>query len=104
MTEWTDREDFVTAVRAWADRLGMQPAEIVMRPMRTKWASCSSRGRLTFDAGLLDGDRDFGEYVIVHELLHLQVRNHGPVFSALLSAYLPDWRRRVALGRRSRVA
>lgn len=104
MTGWADRDDFVTTVRAWADRLEMQPSEIVMRPMRTKWASCSSKGRLTFDAGLLEGDRDFGEYVIVHELLHLRVANHGPVFSALLGAYMPDWRRRAALGRRRLVA
>lgn len=104
MTEWVDREEFVSAVQAWADRLEMQPAKIVMRPMRTKWASCSSKGRLTFDAGLLEIDRDFGEYVIVHELLHLRVANHGPVFSALLSAYLPDWRQRAALIRRSVVA
>ena len=77
----------------------MQPVEIAMRPMRKKWASCSSRGRLTFDSGLLEVDRDFGEYVIVHELLHLRVANHGPVFSALLTAYLPDWRRRAAKSR-----
>jgi len=72
--------------------------------MRTKWASCSRKGRLTFDAGLLGAERDFGEYVIVHELLHLRVANHGPVFSALLTAYLPDWRRRAALGRRTLAA
>jgi predicted metal-dependent hydrolase len=94
---WGGRQEFVAAVQAWADRLEMCPAEIVVRPMRRKWASCSSRGRLTFDAGLLDIDREFGEYVIVHELLHLKVPNHGPVFSALLSAYLPDWRRRMTL-------
>jgi predicted metal-dependent hydrolase len=96
--QWADREDFVAAVHAWADHLEMQPVEIVMRPMRKKWASCSRRGRLTFDSDLLEADRDFGEYVIVHELLHLRVANHGPVFSALLTAYLPDWRRRAAKG------
>ena len=94
MSSWADREDFVTSVWAWAERLQMQPAKIVMRPMRTKWASCSTKGRLTFDTGLLEADRDFGEYVIVHELLHLKVPNHGPVFSALLTTYLPDWRHR----------
>jgi len=62
--------------------------------MRRKWASCSRKGRLTFDAALLHLDREFGEYVIVHELIHLKVPNHGPVFSALLGAYLPDWKQR----------
>lgn len=94
MSAWHDRDDFRRAVGAWAERLGTEPKEVVLRPMRRKWASCSRGGRLTFDLGLLSLDREFGEYVIVHELIHLKVPNHGPVFSALLGAYLPDWRER----------
>jgi predicted metal-dependent hydrolase len=48
---------------------------------------------------LLELDREFGEYVIVHELIHLKVPNHGPLFSALLAAYLPDWKQRARRGR-----
>ena len=33
----------------------------------------------------------FQDYVIVHELLHLRIRNHGKLFKTLLAAYLPDW-------------
>lgn len=61
--------------------------------MWRKWASCSSRGRLTFDTGLLNYDRAFADYVIVHELLHLKVQNHGKLFKSLLSAYVPAWGR-----------
>ena len=59
--------------------------------MQRKWASCSSRGRLTFDTALLRRDRAFGDYVIVHELLHLQVPNHGKLFKSMLSALVPGW-------------
>lgn len=44
---------FRAEVRAWAERIGVEPREIHLRPMKRKWASCSSRGRLTFDTGLL---------------------------------------------------
>jgi hypothetical protein len=33
----------------------------------------------------------FGEFVIVHELVHLLAPNHGKVFKSFMSAYLPDW-------------
>ena len=82
---------FRTRVSEWADKIGVQPQEIHLRPTRRKWASCSSRGRLTFDTGLLRESRTFGDYVIVHELLHLRVPNHGKLFKSLLSAFVPGW-------------
>lgn len=57
-----------------------------------KWASCSQSGRLTFDTELLRQSADFKAKVIVHELLHLKVPNHGPLFKALLKAYLDRYR------------
>lgn len=75
-------------VRAWAERIGVEPREVQLRPMKRKWASCSSKGRLTFDADLLRQPAGFRAEVIVHELLHLKVPNHGAVFKALLRAHL----------------
>jgi hypothetical protein len=40
---------------------------------------------------LLKEDADFQEMVIVHELLHLYIPNHGKLFKSLMNAYLPDW-------------
>jgi hypothetical protein len=79
---------FRSEVQVWAQRLNVTPREIHLRPMKRKWASCSSRGRLTFDTGLLRQPAAFRREVIVHELLHLKVPNHGPLFKALLKAYL----------------
>jgi len=87
---WTEAA-FRARVQEWAARIGVQPAEVHLRPMRRKWASCSTRGRLTFDTGLLTRERGFGDYVIVHELLHVRVPNHGKLFKSLLSALAPGW-------------
>lgn len=57
--------------------------------MTKKWASCSTAGRVTFSRDLLRRDRRFREAVIVHELLHLRVRNHGKLFRSLVNAHLP---------------
>src|SRR5579884_3027274 len=91
---WEPLEELVPAdifkaeVRAWADRIGVTPREIHLRPMRRKWASCSTRGRLTFDTDLLRQPAALRTEVIVHELLHLKVPNHGKLFKALLRAHL----------------
>jgi len=93
-SEWTPleelvpRELFKAEVRAWARRIRVEPREIHIRPMRRKWASCSSRGRLTFDTGLLHQPAPFRAQAIVHELLHLKIPNHGKLFKAMMRAYL----------------
>jgi predicted metal-dependent hydrolase len=75
-------------VRAWAGRIGVDPVEIHVRPMTQKWASCSSRGRVTLDSALLAQPAAFRDEVIVHELVHLKVPNHGPLFKVLSRAHM----------------
>ncbi|MHB8147497.1 MAG: M48 metallopeptidase family protein [Vulcanimicrobiaceae bacterium] len=83
------RQDFRNRVRAWAGRIKVHPAQIQVRRMSRKWASCSSRRCVCFAETLLEQPFSFQEYVIVHELLHLRVPNHGKLFKSLLTVYLP---------------
>lgn len=89
--EWTNSEEFKQYVKKWAEKIGVQPRVITLRPMKRKWASCSTERRLTFNTDLFNESREFGEYVIVHELLHLLVPRHGKLFRSLLTAYMPNW-------------
>ncbi len=79
--------------REWAERLRVEPAQIRVQAMRRKWGSCSPAGRVTLAAELVGEDEAFRDFVIVHELLHLRVRNHGRLFRSYLSAHLPGWER-----------
>ena len=81
---------FRAEVETWASRIGVEPKEIRLRPMKRKWASCSSAGRLTFDTGLLRQPAAFRAEAVVHELLHLKVPNHGRLFRSLLRSHLSD--------------
>jgi predicted metal-dependent hydrolase len=78
-------------VRDWAARLDVRVRAVTIRKMRKKWASCSTAGRLTFDEALLSKSRDLQDYVIVHELLHVSVPNHGKLWKSLMRAYLGDY-------------
>lgn len=81
-------EIFKQDVKAWADKIGVKPKEIHLRKMKRKWASCSSKGRLTFDTSLLSEPKKVRSKAILHELLHLKYPNHGRMFSILLKTYL----------------
>ena len=84
---------FKEKVRQWAKRIRVQPTQVRIQRMSRKWASCSTKGWLSFSGDLLEKPQPFQEYVIVHELLHLKVPNHGKLFKSLLTAYMPDWKR-----------
>jgi predicted metal-dependent hydrolase len=91
---WHDDEELRWAVRQWAARIGVRAPQIHLRVMRAKWASLSAAGRLTLSTALLEVPQDLGEFVIVHELVHLLAPNHGKVFKSFMYAYLPDWEER----------
>jgi predicted metal-dependent hydrolase len=88
LEESIPEEIFKAEVRAWAERIGVEPKSITLRPMKRKWGSCSSKGNLSFDKGLLYQPADFRRKVIVHDLIHMKVPNHGKLFKALERAYL----------------
>lgn len=84
---------FRKKVNDWATKIGVKPKSVQIRAMKNKWASCSMGGRITFSRDLLKKRSDFKIYVIVHELVHLEVPNHGKLFKSLMRAYVPKWER-----------
>lgn len=82
---------FKAQVTQWAERIRVQPRQLRLQRMRRKWASCSTLGTVSFSTEVLTQSSDFRDYVIVHELLHLKVPNHGKLFKTLLRAYIPDY-------------
>jgi hypothetical protein len=93
---------FSERVHTWAAKVRVKPKQVRIQRMKRKWASCSREGRVTFSVDLLDEPTSFQNYVIVHELIHLKVPNHGKLFSSLLAAHLPGYRYKSKSDARSR--
>lgn len=91
MNNPSDRELFKARVLGWASKLGVASHAVYVRPMRRKWASCSTSGTLSFNDELPGMETELGDYVIVHELLHFSVPNHGKLWKSLMRAYLVDY-------------
>jgi predicted metal-dependent hydrolase len=80
-------------IATWSARLGVAPAGWRIQRMKTRWGSCSPRThRLLFNLELAKHSPACIEYIVVHELAHLLVHNHGDAFVALLDEHLPNWR------------
>jgi len=60
--------------------------------MRKQWGSCSPKGKLSLNPHLVKAPRECIEYVIYHELCHLQEHNHSKRFYALLTDLMPEWK------------
>ncbi len=83
-----EAHEFKREVLDWAQEIGTEPKEIHVRQMKRKWASCSSRGRLSFSYDLLTQPFEVRAKAVVHELLHLKYPTHNKMFKSLLAAYL----------------
>jgi predicted metal-dependent hydrolase len=73
-------------------RAGTGYKGLTIRGQRTRWASCSSNGGMSFNWRLLLAPEAVLDYVIEHEVCHLEVMDHSPRFWALLESRSPGWR------------
>jgi predicted metal-dependent hydrolase len=75
-----------------ANLFGFQFQRLAINGARTRWGSCGIRGSLNFTWRLIMAPEPVIDYVIVHELAHLRVRNHSSQFWELLEKLMPEYR------------
>ena len=85
-------KEFKNEVKIWSKKLKVFPHDVKLEKMR-KWGFCSSNRSVHFNSSLLFKRKELQIYVIVHELLHLKIPNHGKLFQAVLSTHIPNWRK-----------
>lgn len=87
------RELVPPLLRKWERRLGVTVAEWGIRRMKTKWGSCNAKARrIWLNLELAKKPPECLEYVLVHELMHLQAHRHDERFVGLMDRHLPRWR------------
>ena len=93
-------ELYLRYIEKFSPRIGRKIARVRVRKMQTRWGSCNhAKGYLNFSLSLIERDRRFVEYVVLHELAHLIHANHGADFYALIAQIMPDFRARIKLGK-----
>jgi predicted metal-dependent hydrolase len=60
--------------------------------MKRQWGNCSPSGRITLNPALVRAHREAIDYVLLHEMCHLEHHNHSRAFYSTLDRYMPSWR------------
>jgi len=86
------RDALAPAVARYAAKLGRRAGAISLRDTRSRWGSCTNRGRLSFSWRLAMAPPEVLDYVAAHEVVHLAEMSHAPRYWAALEAILPGYR------------
>jgi predicted metal-dependent hydrolase len=94
------RAEIAARLGAATARAGTRYRGLTIRGQKTRWGSCSASGAMSFNWRLLLAPEPVLDYVVEHEVCHLEVMDHSPRFWRLLESRVPDWRRHAAWLRR----
>ncbi len=84
-------------IKLYQGQVGVKPKAIEVDESKTKWGSCNSDKKLTFNYKLAMAPIEAIDYVVVHELCHLHHMNHDRSFWRRLGSILPDYKKRQEL-------
>lgn len=72
--------------------MGVNPTSIKITSAKTRWGSCSYKNGLCFSYRLMLMPDDFIDYVVVHELAHIKIKNHSKLFYQEVEKYIPNYK------------
>jgi hypothetical protein len=78
----------------YADKIGVKPGPVAVKSMKSRWGSCSIRGRISFAWNIIMAPEPVLDYLVVHELCHLLHHNHSLEYWKLVSTLVPDHKER----------
>jgi len=76
----------------WVSATGLMPESLSIRTFRSRWGSCDSRGQIKLNWRLIHAPVAVQDYVIIHELCHLQEMNHSPHFWRSVEQFDPRYK------------
>jgi predicted metal-dependent hydrolase len=71
---------------------GFSPVRLAVRSLKSRWGSCTLKGKITLNSELIKLDQALIDYVIIHELCHLKYHNHGKDYYWLLGELVPEYK------------
>lgn len=74
--------------------MNVKPSGVKITSAKTRWGSCSSKNSLCFSYRLMLYPPEAIDYVVVHELAHIRIKNHGKLFYQEIEKYMPDYKNR----------
>jgi hypothetical protein len=89
------RKRFERRADHFAAEMDVEYDEIEIRNQRTRWGSCSTTGTIGLNWRLMMASSDVIDYIIVHELAHIQESNHSDAFWGIVDEQLPNYQQNI---------
>ena len=80
-------------VKQYSQQYNFTPKQVKISSAKTRWGSCSPNGTLNFTWRLVMAPLDVIDYVVVHELVHLRVKNHSSKFWKAVEVIYPEYKK-----------
>jgi len=78
-----------------ASKIGLKPSKIVVKSLKNRWGSLTEKGVITLNSNLLKAPKDVIDYIILHELCHLKIKNHSSRYWNLVRKFMPDYSQKI---------
>jgi len=79
-------------VEQWSEKMSLSFSNISFRKTKRQWGSCSAKNNLSFNTMMMKLPKNVIQYIIVHELAHIQHKHHQKAFWQLVETYLPTYK------------
>ena len=84
------RKMLIEKLEELASKYGFSYNRVSIRNQRTRWGSCSAKNNISLNIKLARIPADLMDYVLLHELVHTRVKNHGKAFWKALDNIVGD--------------
>jgi predicted metal-dependent hydrolase len=86
---------FSYKVKRYSKRLGVKPKQIAVKNLRNRWGSLDKRSIINLNVNLVKAPEDVIDYIILHELCHLKIKQHSHHYWDLLHKFMPNYQEKI---------
>ncbi|MBN7797156.1 YgjP-like metallopeptidase domain-containing protein [Parahaliea mediterranea] len=94
LVRWYKRQaehKLIEKVTRFAPQVGVEPTGVGIKTFRSRWGSCTAKGKLEFNWRIMMAPNRMVDYVVIHELCHLIRHDHSPEFWREIGRVMPEY-------------
>jgi predicted metal-dependent hydrolase len=86
---------FKHKVEEYSNKLGVTIKRIVIKHLKNRWGSMTKEGSITINVNLVKASEDVIDYIILHELCHLKIKEHSHHYWDYVRRYMPNYQQKI---------
>jgi predicted metal-dependent hydrolase len=86
---------FKKRIKKYSKELRVEPSQILIKNLRNRWGSTTKDNVINLNVNLLKTPSDVIDYMVLHELCHLKIKEHSYHFWDLLHKFMPNYQVKV---------